>query len=76
MKLEAQNPLLKARFEEAKEELKDLVVSESRYLELKAIPEAQRTLKDIILLRAFEMQKVIMDIIPSRSRYTRTKRNI
>ena len=55
--MEARNPILVERFAEAREELRDLNITEAKYIELKAIPEQQQTLKDFVLVKAYELHQ-------------------
>lgn len=57
MQIETTNPVLKERFTEAKEELKNLQISEAKYLELKAIPEEKHSFRDFVLVKVFEMNE-------------------
>ena len=49
-KIETEAPLIREKVENLKEELKDMLISENQYLELRLIPEEQRDLKQYVLI--------------------------
>ena len=57
-KLQQEAPSIKERITNLKEELKEIVVSEEHYFEIKKQPEPERSIKDWILARVYESVKV------------------
>jgi progesterone-induced-blocking factor 1 len=57
LKIQAMNPVLKERFSEAREELRNLNISEERYLQLKALPEDHYSFQDFVLVQVFELNE-------------------
>lgn len=55
--LEAKNPVLKERMSDMIEALKGEPVSEATYIELHGIPERERSIRDHVAVRMFEMQE-------------------
>ena len=49
-RIEDEAPLMKEKSDNIKEQLKDMEVSENVYLQMRAIPEHKRTLKEYVLI--------------------------
>jgi chromosome segregation ATPase len=56
-RIQQEGPAVKERISLLKEELKDLVVNEEAYFDIKRTPENERPVKDWILARVFEVVK-------------------
>lgn len=54
-------PLLRDKVETYKSGLKNLLVSEDKYLELRSIPEAKRNIKEFVQVKAYELVKKYKD---------------
>lgn len=50
-----QGPLIAEKMSAYKAGLKNLLVSEDHYIELRAIPESKRNLKEFVQVKAFEL---------------------
>lgn len=72
--LEQKNPILKERMTELTDVLKNDQVSEATYIDLKAIPETERSLRDKIMMRFFEIQQKYQNELEVSRRDAQTSR--
>lgn len=61
-------PHLKEKLTAYKNELKNLLVSEDKYLELRTIPENKRNIKEFVQVKAYEVVKKFRDEVESLKR--------